>query len=85
MITTLQNCNVCITGKLEKMVRDVAFQRIQMEGGHPQRKISRDTDFLVVADDWKTKAYPSYKLIKADEWWIDCITEEDFYYLIGEV
>lgn len=83
MITTLNNCNVCITGKLEKMARATAFQRIRLEGGHPQAKISRDTDFLVVADDWKIKAYSSYKLQKACEWDLDCITESDFYYLIG--
>lgn len=83
MITTLNNYNVCITGKLEKMVRKDAFNRIRAEGGFPQRKISRDTDFLVVADE--VMKYPTYKYAKAEEWWIDCITEEDFYYLIGEV
>lgn len=81
MITTLNNCNVCITGKLEKMVRKDAFNRIRAEGGFPQMKISRDTDFLVVADE--VMKYPTYKYVKAGEWWIDCITESDFYYLIG--
>ena len=85
MILSLNGYNVCITGKLEKMVRKDAFNRIRAEGGFPQRKISRDTDFLVVADDWKIKTYSSYKLQKACEWDLDCITEEDFYYLIGEV
>lgn len=85
MITTLNNCNVCITGKLDKMVRRIAFDKIRAAGGFPQMKITTDTDFLVVADDWKIKAYPSYKLQKACEWDLDCITEEDFYYLIGEV
>ena len=83
MITTLNKCKVCITGKLDKMVRRIAFDKIRAVGGFPQTKITTDTDFLVVADGWE-KEEPSYKLQKADEWWIPCITEEDFYYLIGE-
>lgn len=84
MITTLENCKVCITGKLDKMVRRIAFDKIRAVGGFPQMKITTDTDYLVVADDFEEKEYPSYKIEKANEWWIDCITEEDFYYLIGE-
>lgn len=82
MIITLDNCNVCITGTLRKMVRETAFNRIKAEGGFPQRKISQKTDFLVVADE--VMKYPTYKFVKAGEWWIDCITEDDFYELIGE-
>lgn len=84
MILSLNGYNVCITGKLEKMVRATAFQRIRMEGGYPQKKITRNTDFLVVADDWKVNAYSTYKIQKSCEWGIDCITEDDFYDLIGE-
>lgn len=83
MINTLNNCNVCITGKLKRMVRKEAFSKILAEGGYPQKKISRSTDFLVVADDWKVEKYSYYKLQKATEWDLDCITESDFYYLIG--
>lgn len=61
MITTLENCKVCITGKLDKMVRRIAFDKIYAVGGFPQMKITTDTDFLVVADGWE-KEEPSYKL-----------------------
>ena len=84
MITTLKGSKVCITGKLDKMVRWVAYDKIRAVGGIPQDKITTTTDYLVVADDWKVNAYSTHKLQKADEWWIPCITEEDFYYLIGE-
>lgn len=81
MITTLKNCNVCITGTLIKMKRSDAFIKIRKKGGNPQKKISKATDILVITNE--ALAYPTYKLFQADKWETTCIDENLFYQLIG--
>lgn len=79
MITTLNNLDVVITGTLSKMTRDTAFNRIRLEGGHPRKKISGNTDVLIVgATPWKTE-----KISFSDNHYIDTLTEDEFYELIG--
>lgn len=81
MITTLANLDVVITGELRKMTRETAFYRIRLEGGYPRKKISGRTDVLVVG---KTPYWKTQKLSFSDDHFIDTITEEEFYELIGE-
>ena len=81
MITTLRNLNVCITGTLAKMPRKDAFARITKKGGHPQKKITKSTDILVITNE--ALSYPTHKLFMADKWETTCIDEAFFYRLIG--
>ena len=79
MITTLANLDVVITGTLSKMTRDTAFHRIRMEGGRPHKKISGNTDVLVVAQTpWITE-----KISFSNDHYINTLTEKEFYELIG--
>lgn len=80
MITTLNNMNVAITGGLKKMTRAKAFNLILADGGNPQKKITKSTDVLVIADD-KVNQH-TIKTDKADKWFIDTISESDFYFIV---
>lgn len=83
MITTLNNQNVAITGALRKMTRATAFTKILCEGGNPQKKLTKATDILVVADE--KLVHPTYKMVKAEEqWYTEIMSESDFYEIIGE-
>jgi NAD-dependent DNA ligase len=81
MITTLNNLDVVITGTLSKMTRKTAFDRIRSEGGFPRKKISGNTDLLVIGQ----LRWISEKLSFADDNYIDTITEDEFYEMIGEL
>jgi len=77
---TLNNLDIVITGTLSRMTRKTAFDRIRSEGGFPRKKISGNTDLLVVGQ----LSWMSEKLSFALDNFIDIITENDFYDLIGE-
>lgn len=80
MITTLNNLDVVITGTLSKMTRERAFELIRMEGGWPHKKISGNTDVLIVG---KLPHWTTQKISFSDENYIDTISEDDFYELVG--
>lgn len=80
MITTLQGLDVVITGTLSKMTRETAFLRIRMEGGYPHKKISGNTDVLVVG---KLPHWETHKVSFSNENYIDTISENEFYEMIG--
>ena len=83
MITSLDNCNVVITGGLKKMTRDKAYALIRAEGGFPRKKVSGNTDILIISDDQARAFRHTEKYRKAQELWIDTITESDFYDIVG--
>lgn len=83
MITTLNNCNVAITGGLKKMVRAKAYSLIRADGGTVKDKITKDTDILIIADDEIKCFHHSAKYEKAERWGIETITEADFYEIVG--
>ena len=83
MITTFDNCNVTITGGLKKMTRNKAFSLIMAEGGHPQRKITKQTDVLIISDDQARCFHHTEKYEKAERWFIETISESDFYEIVG--
>ena len=79
MITTLNNLDVVITGTLRKMTRANAFNQIILNGGRPHKKITGKTDVLILG---KTIG-ETHKMNYSEEHFIDTLTEEDFYELIG--
>ena len=86
MITTLTNCNVTITGGLKKMKRKDAFALIRAEGGFPRKKVSGNTDVLIIADELYNYGYIFHKtdkIRKATEMETEIISEAYFYDLVG--
>ena len=83
MITTLNNLNVVITGGLKKMTREKAYALIRAEGGFPRKKVSSKTDVLIVSDDQTRSFRHTEKFRKANELWIDTMTESEFYEIVG--
>lgn len=83
MITTLSNCNVTITGGLKKMKRKDAFALIRAEGGFPQKKITKSTNILIISDDQAKAIHHTDKYEKADRWFVETISEADFYRIVG--
>lgn len=71
----IQNSNICITGRLEKMTRGVAYDHIVRLGGFVQTSVNSKTDYLIVA---KLKQ-PSRKLSLALSNDIVIMCEDDFY------
>lgn len=83
MITSLDNMDVVITGGLKKMTRAKAYSLILAEGGHPRKKISSKTDILIISDDQARAFRHTEKFRKAEELWIDTMTESEFYEIVG--
>ena len=83
MITSLNNCDVVITGALRKMTRDKAYSLIIAEGGFPRKKVSRNTDVLIISDEQARCFHMTEKERKADELQIDVMSEDDFYDIVG--
>lgn len=83
MITTLTNCDVVITGGLRKMTREKAYALIRAEGGFPRKKVSRNTDVLIISDEQARCFHMTEKERKADELQIDVMSEDDFYDIVG--
>lgn len=83
MITTLDNCNVAITGGLKKMTRSKAYSLILADGGTPKDKITKDTDILIISDDQARAFRHTEKYRKAEKWFIETISESDFYEIVG--
>lgn len=80
MILSLSEHTIAITGALKRMTRAKAYSFILAEDGVPKDKITKDTDFLVVAD---SECYETTKIQKAKKWGIEILCEDDFYELIG--
>lgn len=83
MITTLNNCNVVITGGLRKMTREKAYALIRAEGGFPRKKVSSKTDYLIVSDEQMKCRHYTEKEITAEHLDIPIMSEADFYNIIG--
>ena len=80
MILSLSDHTIAITGELKRMTRAKAYSFILAENGIPKNKITKDTDFLVVAD---SERYETTKIQKAKRWGIPFLCEDEFYDLIG--
>lgn len=75
----LNNKNVCITGKLDKMDRFTAFNKIIAEGGIPKKNMNNTIDILIVAD---SVDHATVKIMNQNEH-CQIINEQQFYNLIG--
>lgn len=80
MILSLKENKIAITGTLRRYTREKAYSLIKKVGGIPKKKITTDTDILVVTD---LQEYQTDKIRKAEKWGIEVICEADFYELIG--
>ncbi|MBI2979260.1 MAG: NAD-dependent DNA ligase LigA [Chloroflexi bacterium] len=67
-----------VTGRLEKLSRQQAEDRIKALGGSAKDNVTRNTAYLVVGAD------PGSKLTRAQELGIRQLTEAEFLHLIGE-
>lgn len=67
-----------LTGSLESLSREKAYERIRKEGGDIGESVSRKTDYLIIGKD------SGSKLEKAQELGVKIIEEKEFLKLINE-
>ncbi len=75
----LDGLTIVVTGSLESMTRDEAYDAIRRQGGDPTTSVSSNTDYLVVGSD-----PGSTKLDDAREHDVETIDEDAFLELLGE-
>lgn len=67
---------VAVTGKLHSCTRKVLITRLKSWGAIPAYKVSRRTDFLIVG------IRPGSKLIRAKEFGVTIVFEQEIEYLL---
>ena len=69
-------CTIAATGKLENFTRDGINSKIISLGATPSNSVTHKTDYLICGDK------PGSKLVKAKEFGITVLTEQEFLKMI---
>lgn len=69
-------CTIVATGKLENFTRNDINSRIESLGDIAANSVTRKTDYLICGDK------PGSKLVKAKEFGITVLTEQEFLKMI---
>ena len=75
---------ICITGGLTSFTRQEAISTIRDLGGRVTKKVSRQTDILIVAKASEHLAHPSEKMVKAQQYGTSIMTEKEFMNLVRQ-